>query len=102
MKPEERGRCSIDEKSSMEQRPLFCLNSTKCLLAADIKETKIEEIKGEIKRRSLQMLTAKENLREAVRGGNPDRFVNQYEAVQLLFHPLLHNLIGNMVLRSTI
>ena len=24
---------------------------------------------------------------EAIRGGNPDRFVNQYEAVQLLFHP---------------
>lgn len=31
------------------------------------------------------MLTAKENLREVIRGGNPDRFVNQYEAVQLLF-----------------
>lgn len=25
------------------------------------------------------MLTAKENMREVVRGGNPDRFVNQYE-----------------------
>ena len=38
------------------------------------------------------MLTAKENLREVIRGGNPDRFVNQYEAVQLLFHPyVLHN-----------
>ena len=33
------------------------------------------------------MLTAKENMREVIRGGKPDRFVNQYEAVQLLFHP---------------
>ncbi len=38
------------------------------------------------------MLTAKENLREVIRGGKPDRYVNQYEAIQLLFHPfLLHN-----------
>ena len=35
------------------------------------------------------MLTAKENMREVIRGGNPDRFVNQYEAVSLLFHPYL-------------
>lgn len=35
------------------------------------------------------MLTAKENMREVVRGGNPDRFVNQYEAVALLVHPYL-------------
>jgi hypothetical protein len=33
------------------------------------------------------MLTAKENLRETIRGGNPDRFVNQYEAITLMFHP---------------
>ena len=33
------------------------------------------------------MLTAKENMRETVRGGHPDRFVNQYEAVSLLMHP---------------
>lgn len=33
------------------------------------------------------MLTAKENLRECIRGGNPDRFVNQYEAIRLLPHP---------------
>ena len=33
------------------------------------------------------MLTAKENLRETVRGGNPDRVVNQYEAVSLVMHP---------------
>lgn len=35
------------------------------------------------------MLTAKENFREVVRGGNPDRVSNQYEAVQLLMHPHL-------------
>ena len=38
------------------------------------------------------MLTAKENLREVIRGGKPDRFVNQYEAIKLLFHPFaIHN-----------
>lgn len=33
------------------------------------------------------MLTAKENMKEVMKGGNPDRFVNQYEALRLLFHP---------------
>ncbi len=38
------------------------------------------------------MLTAKENMRQAVRGGNPDRFVNQYEALKIMFTPILmHN-----------
>ena len=32
------------------------------------------------------MLTAKENMREVVRGGNPDRLVNQYEALSLLIY----------------
>ena len=35
------------------------------------------------------MLTAKQNLQETIRGGNPERFVNQYEAIMLLFHPYL-------------
>ena len=35
------------------------------------------------------MLTAKENMREVIRGGKPDRFVNQYEGIALLFHPFL-------------
>jgi hypothetical protein len=35
------------------------------------------------------MLTARENMKEVITGGNPDRFVNQYEAIQLLFHPFL-------------
>ena len=34
------------------------------------------------------MLTAKENLRQTIiPGGNPDRFVNQYEGIQILQHP---------------
>lgn len=35
------------------------------------------------------MLTAKQNMIECMKGGNPDRYVNQYEAIQLLFHPFL-------------
>jgi len=35
------------------------------------------------------MLTAKENLRETIKGGSPDRFVNQYEAFALQFHPFM-------------
>lgn len=35
------------------------------------------------------MLTAKENMLEVIKGGKPDRFVNQYEAIQLLFHPFM-------------
>ena len=35
------------------------------------------------------MLTAKQNLQETIRGGKPERFVNQFEAMQLLFHPYL-------------
>ena len=38
------------------------------------------------------MLTAKQNLLECIKGGNPDRFVNQYEFVKLLFNPaMLHS-----------
>ena len=33
------------------------------------------------------MLTAKQNMQECIKGGNPERFVNQYEAIKLLFHP---------------
>ena len=35
------------------------------------------------------MLTAKQNMLEVIRGGNPDRFCNQYEGIQLLFHPFM-------------
>jgi hypothetical protein len=35
------------------------------------------------------MLTAKQNMLETVRGGNPDRYVNQYEAITLLMHPYM-------------
>ena len=33
------------------------------------------------------MLTAKENMRQCIIGGNPDRYVNQFEAITTLFHP---------------
>ena len=35
------------------------------------------------------MLTVKENMRQVIPGGNPDRLVNQYEPIQLLFHPFM-------------
>ena len=35
------------------------------------------------------MLTAKQNMYEAVKGGHPDRVVNQYEAIQLMFYPYM-------------
>ena len=35
------------------------------------------------------MLTAKENMRAAVFGGTPDRFVNQYEALSLVVSPAM-------------
>ncbi len=35
------------------------------------------------------MLTAKENMRQCIKGGNPDRYVNQYEGISLLFHPFM-------------
>ncbi len=35
------------------------------------------------------MLTARQNMDEVIKGGNPDRFVNQYEAIQLMFHPFM-------------
>ena len=39
------------------------------------------------------MLTAKENLRQTIiDGGHPDRFVNNYEGIYLMFHPqLIHS-----------
>ena len=39
------------------------------------------------------MLTAKENLLETIRGGKPDRFVNQYEAFHMISHPF--GMFGN-------
>ena len=35
------------------------------------------------------MLNAKENMREVIHGGVPARFVNQYEAITLLYHPYI-------------
>ena len=39
--------------------------------------------------RRYHMLTARQNMAEVIRGGTPDRYVNQYEAIQLLFHPFM-------------
>ncbi len=35
------------------------------------------------------MLTARQNMMEVIRGGNPDRFCNQFEAVHLAFNPFV-------------
>lgn len=38
------------------------------------------------------MLTIKQNLLETIRGGNPDRFVNQYEPFKMIFSPsMMHS-----------
>ena len=37
------------------------------------------------------MLTPKQNLQETIKGGKPDRFVNQYEAIMLMFNPYIMN-----------
>jgi hypothetical protein len=42
-----------------------------------------------LKKGEESMLTAKQNMQEVIKGGNPERFVNQYEAVTLLFHPYI-------------
>ena len=33
------------------------------------------------------MLTAKENMRQCIIGGKPDRYVNQFEAISMVFDP---------------
>lgn len=40
------------------------------------------------------MLTIKENLLETIRGGNPDRFVNQYEYIELVMDPTVLEGLG--------
>ncbi len=42
------------------------------------------------------MLSIKQNLLETIRGGNPDRFVNQYEYLPLLYDPILLGVFGNI------
>ena len=44
------------------------------------------------------MLTAKENMIECMKGGNPDRFVNQYEAVNLVWDP--YTLFGTPIVKK--
>lgn len=40
------------------------------------------------------MLTIRQNLLETIRGGSPDRFVNQYEYLDLVFDPITMNCAG--------
>lgn len=35
------------------------------------------------------MLTKRENFLETIRGGRPDRFVNQFEAFRILYNPIM-------------
>ena len=42
------------------------------------------------------MLTIKDNLRETLKGGKPDRFVNQYEYLQLVIDPITANIGPNI------
>ena len=41
------------------------------------------------------MLTIRQNLMETIRGGNPDRFVNQYEYMRLVSNPVMSGLSGS-------
>lgn len=41
------------------------------------------------------MLTKRQNLLETIHGGNPDRFVNQYEYLQLVYDPTTLASLGN-------
>ncbi len=47
------------------------------------------------------MLTIRENLLETIHGGNPDRFVNQYEYLGLVFDPTVLAALGNCPKGST-
>lgn len=40
------------------------------------------------------MLTIKENLQETIKGGNPDRFVKQYEFLEIIFNPTRSSMGG--------
>ena len=41
------------------------------------------------------MLTKRENLLETIRGGTPERFVNQYEYMALVADPVFLGALGN-------
>lgn len=42
------------------------------------------------------MLTKKQNLLETIHGGAPDRFVNQFEAVAIMFDPITATFLGDL------
>jgi len=43
------------------------------------------------------MLTKRQNMIETISGGSPDRFVNQYEAIEFLMTPYLKPLLGKLL-----
>jgi uroporphyrinogen-III decarboxylase len=47
------------------------------------------------------MLTKRQNLLETIHGGNPDRFVNQYEYLGLVADPIFLGALGNCVKGQT-
>ena len=46
------------------------------------------------------MLTAGRNMAEVIRGGTPDRYVNQYEAIRLLSHPFMMRDLSRFIRRT--
>ena len=48
------------------------------------------------------MLTIRQNLLETIRGGAPDRFVNQYEYMKLLSNPVMRGRSGSCPLGGTV
>lgn len=48
------------------------------------------------------MLTIRENFVETLKGGKPDRFVNQYEYAELMLDPVMMHCTGNFVEGTTI
>lgn len=47
------------------------------------------------------MLTIRQNFIETLKGGNPDRFVNQYEYAELILDPVMMHCTGNFVEGTT-
>lgn len=48
------------------------------------------------------MLTARENFLETIRGGNPDRFVKQYEYMELIIDPIVSHCSGLIPPNTTV
>jgi uroporphyrinogen-III decarboxylase len=44
---------------------------------------------GKLHKGGKRMLTKRQNMKETMKGGHPDRFVNCYEAIQMLYTPVM-------------